>query len=188
MPLSFLSFLHMAASDLHSLLAALISSPEHLGDFWNSAISHPPPLQLLLGGLLGEGEASQLLLCLLLTHKKWGRCLRWCKICGDHRRNRLTHIHTLLLHLLVHQNGHPPSQSLRELQILRRVAKIVIVDTPWTWASLHGTLLPIILHFSGNFGDLNFSFEEPLIHAACFPSFALKRSLKINILIKALSR
>ncbi len=131
--------------------------------------SPPPPLQLLLGGFLGEGKASQLLLCHPLTHQKWECCLRWWKIRGDHRDDRIKHFLMLLLHLLVRQNGHPPGRSLGELQILWRVVRIVLIGTPWAWASFHGAFLPIILHFGGNFRDLNFSYEAPLIRHRLFP-------------------
>ncbi len=60
-PFVFLIFLNMAGRDLHALLAALISPPECLGKVGCTEVSHTP-LPLLLGGLLGEVEASQLTL------------------------------------------------------------------------------------------------------------------------------
>ncbi len=51
----------MAADDLDALLTSLVSLPECLGDLRNHAISHNP-LQLLLGGLVGESEISQIAL------------------------------------------------------------------------------------------------------------------------------
>jgi hypothetical protein len=60
-PFVFLIFLNMAGRDLHALIAALISPPERLGKVCCTE-SFYTPLPLLLGGLLGEGDASQLTL------------------------------------------------------------------------------------------------------------------------------
>ncbi len=64
---SFLVCLNMAASNLHAILAALVSLPERLG--YCLAISYSS-LQLLQGGLLGEGEYGQLALQPQPTHQQ----------------------------------------------------------------------------------------------------------------------
>jgi hypothetical protein len=51
----------MAASDLHALQAALLIQPERPGEVCRRAISRTP-IPVLLGGLLSENEASQLVL------------------------------------------------------------------------------------------------------------------------------
>ncbi len=51
----------MAASDLHTLQAALLLPPEHLREVRRRAISRTP-LPALPGGLLSENEAGQLAL------------------------------------------------------------------------------------------------------------------------------
>jgi hypothetical protein len=51
----------MAASDLNVLRAPLLSPPKRLGEVCRHDIVRTP-LQLLLGGLLGEGEDGQLTL------------------------------------------------------------------------------------------------------------------------------
>jgi hypothetical protein len=50
----------MATSNDNVLLAALLSLPERVGEVAAGAFFDP--LQLLLGGLLGKGEAGQLAL------------------------------------------------------------------------------------------------------------------------------
>ncbi len=54
----FLAFVNMAASDLHTLQAALSLLPEHLGEVCRRAISRTPIPSLL--GLLSENEVGQL--------------------------------------------------------------------------------------------------------------------------------
>jgi hypothetical protein len=54
--------------DCVTLLAVLISLPEHLDDVHRRSISLNP-LRLLLESLLGEGEAGQLALHLWPTHQ-----------------------------------------------------------------------------------------------------------------------
>ncbi len=51
----------MAASDLHSLQAALLLLPERLGEVRRRAISRTP-ISVLIGGLLSENEGGQLAL------------------------------------------------------------------------------------------------------------------------------
>jgi hypothetical protein len=46
------------------------------------------PLRLLLGGLLGEGEACQFTLHPQPTHQHWERCLRWPGNSGVYRYKR----------------------------------------------------------------------------------------------------
>jgi hypothetical protein len=57
----FLAFDNMAASDLNTLQATLSLPPERLGESRRRAISRTP-LPALLGGLLSENEAGQLVL------------------------------------------------------------------------------------------------------------------------------
>jgi hypothetical protein len=52
----FLAFVNMAASDLHSLQAALLLPPERLGEVRRRAISRTP-ISVLIGGLLSENFA-----------------------------------------------------------------------------------------------------------------------------------
>jgi hypothetical protein len=65
----FLVFLNMAASDFNTLRAALSSLPEHLSEIRSHDVVRTP-LQLLLGDLLGEGEAGQLALHPWLFHQQ----------------------------------------------------------------------------------------------------------------------
>jgi hypothetical protein len=62
----FLVFLDIAAGNLHSLLTALVPPPECLSESTAVRFLTLPPL--LIGGLLGEGGASQLLLHPPPTH------------------------------------------------------------------------------------------------------------------------
>ncbi len=57
----------MVASDLYALLAVLLILLESLGKVSLCAIFYTP-LQLLLGGLLGDAEACQLALHTRQTH------------------------------------------------------------------------------------------------------------------------
>ncbi len=63
----FLAFLNITAGDLHAVLAVLVLPLVSLGEVHCRAISHTP-LQLLLGGILGEGEADPLTLRPQPTH------------------------------------------------------------------------------------------------------------------------
>jgi hypothetical protein len=65
----FLAFLKITAGDLHALLAVLVLPLVRLGEVHRRAISHTP-LQLLLGGILGEGEADPLTLHPQPTHQQ----------------------------------------------------------------------------------------------------------------------
>jgi hypothetical protein len=51
----FLSFVNIAASDLHALQAALLLPPEHTSEVRRLAISRTP-IPALLGGLLSEND------------------------------------------------------------------------------------------------------------------------------------
>ncbi len=57
----FLAFVNMAAIDLHALQAALLLPREGLVEVRRRAIS-PTPISVLIGGLLSENEAGQLVL------------------------------------------------------------------------------------------------------------------------------
>ncbi len=84
-------------------LAALVLRLECLGKVRHHAISHTT-LQLLLGGLMGEDEASQLALCPWPTHQCWICCPRWWR---NHSND------LFILHFLLRQFGHPPCWPLR---------------------------------------------------------------------------
>ncbi len=58
----------MAADDLHALQAAVLIPPECRGEVRRRAISRTP-IPALLGGLLSENEAGQLVLCSRLPLK-----------------------------------------------------------------------------------------------------------------------
>ncbi len=55
----FLAFVNMAATDLHALQAALLLPPEGLVEVRRRAISRTP-ISVLIGGILSENEAGQL--------------------------------------------------------------------------------------------------------------------------------
>jgi hypothetical protein len=61
-----LGFFDESTADCNTLFAVLMSPPECLGKVCSCAISRIP-LPILLGGLLGKGEAGQSALCLRLT-------------------------------------------------------------------------------------------------------------------------
>jgi hypothetical protein len=65
----FLAFVSMVSRDLHALQAALLLSPERLGEVRRRAISHTP-ISVLIGGLLSKNEAGQLALCPRLPLKE----------------------------------------------------------------------------------------------------------------------
>ncbi len=173
----------MATNDLHTLLPAFVSLPEHLGNLCTMQFL-APPVQLLLGGLLGEGEASQLLLHPSPTHQQWEHCLRWSRICGDH----LTDSHLLLLHLLVRQIGHPSEKSLGALQVLWRVVRIILVDMQWAWTSFLA-LSRQSFSTSVAISTIKSCIEVLLIHRhhRLFPLLCLLIIAYICILVKAYS-
>ena len=63
------SFFNLGPSDVAIIFAAIKSPPERHGDVCRHAISRTP-LQLLLRGLLGEGESGQLVLRPRPTHQQ----------------------------------------------------------------------------------------------------------------------
>jgi hypothetical protein len=178
----------MAASDFNTLRAALSSLPEHLSEISSHDIVRAP-LQLLLGGLLGEGEAGQLALHPWLFHQQWDGCLRLSKNSSDYLYKRLACPDSLLLHLLVKQFDCPPSQLLWELQILVKSGMNRFMGNVIGLSELSDALPPVILSFSGNIGDGTLCIEVPLIYPCCrrFPLFRLLIIAYIFILIKALS-
>ncbi len=131
----FLVFLNMVSGDLHALLAVLVSPPERLGQVRHHEISHTP-LQLLLGGLLCEGEAGPAPSFSSANSPHWEYCPRWSGSSGDHSHNHLAHSHLLLVDLLIWQIRHLPGQSLGELQILVKSGMSRFNKQPWAWACL----------------------------------------------------
>ncbi len=126
------------------------------------------PLPLLLGGLLGKGEAGHLALHLWPTHQQWEHCLRWWRNCSENRYKRPACPNLLLLHLLVILFWQTPCWLLQELQILvkNRWTGLVVTQSPWASFTL------VILHFGSN-GCLYI--EVPLDCHCChqFPLFCL---------------
>ncbi len=129
------AFLNMVAGDLHTLLASLLLPQERLGTVCRRCFSHPPPLQLLLGGLPGEAEANQLALCPQPMHQQWEGCPRWTKSRGKHRRDCLTQSQSLLHRLLVKQFDCPPGWLFEICRSLWKVAWTILADTAWAYAS-----------------------------------------------------
>ncbi len=122
----------MAARDLHALLATLLSLLEHLRKVCHYEIS-PNPLQLLLGDLLGEGEASQLTLppadsptvrtLTKMVKKQWQLLLRppctsW--FAPSSTRKAV---------------WSPNWQTFLSCRSLWRVEWTILVEKSWAWAS-----------------------------------------------------
>ncbi len=152
----------MAASDLHALQAVLLLPSERLGKVRRRAISRIP-IPALLGSLLSKNKAGQLVVQPRLTHKQWECCLRSSRNHGRHRR-------------LPHGSRIAPSSYPSE----------AVWSSTWpTSSSARGpresgvscsgrhdmglsefpdSLLPVILHFSGNIGDGSLCSGISLIH------------------------
>jgi hypothetical protein len=124
------------------------------------------PLPLLLGGLLGKGEAVQLALHLQPTYQQWECCLRWWSNRGENCYERPACPNSLLLHLLVPLFGQPPCWLLGEHQILVKNGWTSLVFTPWAWASFP----LVVLRFGGN-GRLCIEVTLSAAIAASIPSF-----------------
>ncbi len=98
----FLGFMYTAGGDLHALLAALLPLPERINKVCRREISHAP-LPLLLGGLLGEGEAL-IILCRLANSEN---------VVQDGQGNtaiiasNASHVMTRTFFILVHLFGKP---------------------------------------------------------------------------------
>ncbi len=158
----FLAFVNMATSDLHTLQAALLLPPEHLGKIRRRAISRTS-ISVLIGGLLSENEGGQLSLCPRPPLKQWERCLRLSKDHGRHRFGRLIHPESLLLHLRGKPFFHPPGRLLWELRRshesgVNRFGRHVkgLIEFP-------DILSPVILQFGSHIGDGSLCVEISLI-------------------------
>ncbi len=150
----------------------IVSPLERLAEVRRFEISHIP-LQLLLKGLLGEGEAGYLALHPQLTHKQWECCKRLSRSGSNHHHCFLTHTHCLLLHLLIKPFGHQLGWLLRELQILMKAAWIILAYVSWAWASFltisHQSFSTSVAILAMEAFALRFLWSATA--AACFSSF-----------------
>jgi hypothetical protein len=90
----FKGFFYRPAADRDTFVA-LVSPPERLGKVHRRAISRTP-LPILQRGLLGEGEAGKLSLCLRPTHQQCECCLKMVKKRRQNRYERLARLNSLL--------------------------------------------------------------------------------------------
>ncbi len=153
----------------------------------SAALLFLTPFQLLLGGLLGEGEPCQLALHPWLTHKQWNSCPWMVKKPWQLWLWLPCTFSVALFYLLVKQFDHPLGRLLWELQILWRVAWTVLLDTSWAWVKFltlsHGSFSTSAVGIS----DRSLCAEVPRICQRRFPLLCLLMITKICFLVKALS-
>ncbi len=158
--LLFLVFLDMVVGDLHTLLAVLLLPPECLGEVRCHVIfqtSPPAPSKRPPGWEQGCLDCSSLP-ANTPTVSKFSKMV---KSHGNHCHNCLVHSQLLLVHFLKHF-GHPPCWLLWKLQILLKSVMDHFSLNAMGLSKFHDTLLPVILHFSGDMSDGSLCIEVSL--------------------------